>query len=83
MTRSADILLREIKEAIRLIATYVDGVEFEEFSNDTEKQDAVIRRLEIICEAVKDLPATVRDRHPEVPWREIAPGCPDPRVFPC
>ena len=44
----------------------------EEFSRDTQKQDAVIRRLEIIGEAVKSLPAEVRDRNPEVPWREIA-----------
>jgi uncharacterized protein with HEPN domain len=72
MTRSADILLREIKEAIRLVEVYVGGVEFEGFSNDTEKQDAVIRRLEIIGEAVKNLPGSIRDQYPAVPWREIA-----------
>jgi uncharacterized protein with HEPN domain len=72
LTRSSDILLREILEAIRLIGDYVDGVTFDEFSKDTQKQDAVIRRLEIIGEAVKSLPTEIRDRNPEVPWREIA-----------
>ncbi len=35
-------------------------------------QDAVVRRLEIIGEAVKGLPDEVRDRHPEIPWRQVA-----------
>lgn len=37
-----------------------------------EKQDAVLRRLEIIGEAVKHLPNDMRQRYPNVPWREIA-----------
>ena len=53
MTRSADILLREILRAISLICEYTEGVSFEAFSKDVEKQDAVVRRLEIIGEAVK------------------------------
>jgi uncharacterized protein with HEPN domain len=34
-------------------------------------QDAVIRNLEVIGEAVKHLPPDLRRRHPEVPWRSI------------
>ena len=33
---------------------------------------AVVRRLEIIGEAVKGLPDELRDRHPEIPWRQVA-----------
>jgi len=72
MTRTADILLREIHEAIRLIREYTAGVSFEAFSDDAEKQDAVIRRLEIIGEAVKNLPQDLRTKYPNIPWREIA-----------
>lgn len=48
------------------------GVPFEEFEKDTEKQDAVVRRIEIIGEAVKHLPPGLRADHPDVPWRDIA-----------
>jgi uncharacterized protein with HEPN domain len=44
----------------------------DEFLASTQAQDAVIRRLEIIGEAVKSLPADWKDTHPEVEWRQIA-----------
>jgi len=50
----------------------VEGVDFREFSESQKLQDAVIRRIEIIGEAVKNLPAEVRDAAPNVPWRRIA-----------
>lgn len=43
-----------------------------EFYENVEKQDAVLRRLEIIGEAVKHLPDEIREDHPDVPWRQIA-----------
>ena len=44
----------------------------EAFFENPEKQDAVIRRLEIIGEAVKNLPFQIRDQYPEVPWKRIS-----------
>jgi uncharacterized protein with HEPN domain len=41
-------------------------------SPTTKTQDAVVRNLEIIGEAVKNLSADLRARHPEVPWTRIA-----------
>jgi len=72
MNRSARVLLEDILESIARIEEYVDGVTQGQFEKDTEKQDAVIRRLEIIGQAVKGLPQDLRDGHPEVPWRQIA-----------
>jgi hypothetical protein len=56
MRRSVAILLGDIAEAAELIQRYVAGVTFDSFVEDPEKQDAVLRRLEIIGEAVKALP---------------------------
>lgn len=44
----------------------------EEFVENHQTQDAVFRRLEVIGQAVKDLPSDLRERYPEVPWRRIA-----------
>jgi len=66
------ILLSYVLECADLVAVYVDGVSWDEFAEDTEKQDAVLRRLEVIGQAVKDLPGELRSRYGDVPWRKIA-----------
>ena len=66
-----DFLL-DIQEAIRRIKSYTHEMRYEEFLTDTRTQDAVIRNLEIIGEATKKLSIELRNRHPNVPWKEIA-----------
>ncbi len=72
MSRGIDLLLGEILHAIALLRDYTAGLDFDQFAANVEKQDAVIRRLEIIGEAVKGVPDPVRATHSAVPWREIA-----------
>ncbi len=72
MSRGIDILLGEILDAIARIRDYTDGLDFDAFAANVEKQDAVVRRLEIIGEAVKGIPDHVRAKHTAVPWRDIA-----------
>lgn len=70
--RKSDVYLQDILESIEYIQKFLDGVSEEEFYENVEKQDAVLRRLEIIGEAVKHLPEEIRENYPDVPWRQIA-----------
>jgi uncharacterized protein with HEPN domain len=71
-TERAEVFLEHILESIDLILGYTSGMSLEEFTSSREKQDAVVRRLEIIGEAVKNLPLALRASYPQVPWRQIA-----------
>lgn len=65
--------LEDIQEAMQRIISYASDLSsFEEFTRDTKTQDAVIRNLEIIGEATKKLSDSVKQAHPQVPWREMA-----------
>jgi uncharacterized protein with HEPN domain len=64
--------LRDIQEAVGRIRTYTDAMVYEQFLADIKTQDAVIRNLEIIGEATKNLSAQLRMEHPDVPWKGMA-----------
>lgn len=69
--KTDEVYLRHILDAAARIARYTVGGH-EEFLRETHWQDATIRQLEIIGEATKRLSVTLRDAHPQVPWRKIA-----------
>lgn len=70
--RSAGEYLSDIRDAIHSAREFSKGVNFEEFQNNREKQFAIIHALEIIGEAAKQVPVSVRDEYPDIPWRDIA-----------
>ena len=72
MSADVRVLLQDIFECTQRIDEYTSPLSKDEFLASTQAQDAVIRRLEIIGEAVKSLPADWKDTHPEVEWRQIA-----------
>jgi uncharacterized protein with HEPN domain len=72
MLRDFKVLLDDILEAAGRIRSYTEGMSLAELRADKKTTDAVVRNLEVIGEAIKKLPAEVRDRHPDVPWKKIA-----------
>jgi uncharacterized protein with HEPN domain len=64
--------LQDILDAVAAIEQFTAGVEFEGFSQDLEKVFAVSRAIEIIGEAVKRIPDSVKGQYPEIPWRDMA-----------
>ena len=63
--------LRDILQAARLIASYLKDTTEADFLANSEKQDAVIRRIEIIGEATVHLKETTRRVIPELPFRKM------------
>jgi len=70
--RKPDVYLQDILESIQQIEEYLDGINENEFYQNSEKQDAVLRRLEIIGEAVKHISDDIRNEYDQIPWRKIA-----------
>lgn len=64
--------LNDILDALLKSVEFVDGLTFEQFYADDKTAFAVVRALEIIGEATKQLPDSLRDGHPKVPWRDMA-----------
>ncbi len=52
--------------------SFTEGFTFQDFTRDKRTQYAVIRALEVMGEAAKHIPQDIRQRYPEIPWREIA-----------
>ena len=72
MKRDVRVYLKDIFEAIEKIQEYTKGSSEKDFCGNTQMQDAVLRRLEIIGEAVKHIPQKIRNEYPDVQWKQIA-----------
>ncbi len=70
--RDIGVYLEDILESIANIEEYCQDISAGEFLQRTQVQDAVVRRLEIIGEAVKNIPPEIRHKYPDIPWKEIA-----------
>ncbi len=64
--------LSDILEAMRRIVIYSAGLTFEQFMKDIKTQDAVVRNLEVIGEATKNLSSHLRKTYSQIPWRDLA-----------
>lgn len=64
--------LSDIEEVIKRIKTYTRNMSYQKFLKDTKTQDAVVRNLEIIGEAVKNISESLKAEYPNIPWKDMA-----------
>ncbi|MBU0701170.1 DUF86 domain-containing protein [bacterium] len=64
--------LNDILEMIEDIKNFTEGISYEGLERDKKTLYAAIRCLEVLGEAVKKIPNSIREEYPEIPWQEIA-----------
>ncbi len=69
--RSVSLLVRDMLKAIDKVSRYTEGMDAATFADDEVIVDAVLRNLEVLGEAARNVPGEVRDDHPEIPWRRM------------
>lgn len=71
MKRDYSLFLKDIFQAAEDIESFIGDMDFDAFSSD-KKTRAVVREIEVIGEAAKNIPKAIRDKHKELPWQDMA-----------
>ena len=72
MKREYKLFIQDIKECISQIDGFVGDMEFKDFVSDDKTSSAVVRKLEIIGEAAKNIPKEITQKYKELPWSDMA-----------
>jgi uncharacterized protein with HEPN domain len=72
MKRDYKLFINDITESIDLMGGYLKGISEEQFTKSLQIQDAVIRRLEIMGEATKNIPRSLKEKNKQVDWQKIS-----------
>lgn len=70
--RNYKLYLDDILEATKRIEKYSEGFTLKKMEKDSLVVDAVVRNLEIIGEAVKNIPANIKEKYADIEWKKIA-----------
>ena len=71
MSREALLFLEDIEKSCAKIIRYTGDLERDQVFVDEMRFDAILFNLHVVGEAVKKLPLDLRDRYPDIAWREI------------
>lgn len=69
--RKAILYFQDILTSLENIEEYTKGLDLESFKSDKKTIDAVVRNLEIIGEAAKNIPKRLKNQYPKVPWEKM------------
>jgi uncharacterized protein with HEPN domain len=72
MKRDYSLFLKDILQSIADIESFIGNMDFAAFSSDKKTRGAVVREIEVIGEATKNVPKSIRDKHKELPWQDMA-----------
>jgi uncharacterized protein with HEPN domain len=72
MPREYKLYLEDILESITKIDDYIGNMNFDDLKADTRTIDAIVRNLEVIGEATKNIPSEIKDKYPNIEWKKIA-----------
>jgi len=72
MKREVGDYIEDIISATGKVMDFVKNISYEEFIQDDKTVFAVVRALEIIGEAAKNIPDDIRKNYPEIPWKDMA-----------
>ena len=72
MKREYKLFIQDIKECIEQIDEFLGNMTLEEFKADEKTSSAVVRKIEIIGEATKNVPKEIRQKYKELPWSDMA-----------
>jgi len=70
--RSVKLYIKDIIEYMERAENHIKGLSFEQFLGDNRACDAVVRCIEVIGEATKNVPYEIRNKYLSIPWRDMA-----------
>ena len=72
MSRNITLYIKDILQNMSDAEDFISGMSYDEFTNDKKTLNAVLRSIEVIGEATKNIPDDIRNLYPDVPWKEMA-----------
>jgi len=72
MKRNYILFIKDILKCIEKIEDFIGNMDFDEFMMDEKTKSAVVREIEVIGEAAKNIPKSIMERYKNIPWSQMA-----------